>query len=415
MRKMKESSVEWIGKIPEEWELNKIGYLYEERNEKTSEKSHMPLSVTQNGIVPKLERAAKSEKNDCRKLVQKNDFVINSRSDRRGACGISKLDGSVSMINLVLKAKKNVNNLYYSYVFKSDMFANEFYRYGNGIVNDLWSTKWSNMKQIYVPCPSLEMQEMISKYLDCQCKRIDTVMEMQRKIIIELQEYRHVVITETVTRGLNKAVIFKDSGVAWIGEIPENWQIIRLKFCTELKNKKWLSKNQKQKYIGLENVESNTGKFIDTESTYDLTQTLICNPGDVIFGKLRPYLAKAYEVTEKACCSGEFAVFGNFTGNSTYLKYVFLSDWFIKIVDASTYGTKMPRAGTNFIKNMQIPLPKSQEQDNIVNYLDSVCMKIDLEIHNRNNLLERMLRYKKSLIYEAVTGKIEVCEEKKEE
>lgn len=408
MQRMKESGVEWIGEIPEEWELNKIGYIYEERNEKTTEKNHMPLSVTQNGIVPKLERAVKSEKNDFRKLVQQNDFVINSRSDRRGACGISEWNGSVSMINLVLKPKQNVNNLYYSYVFKSDMFSNEFYRYGNGIVNDLWSTKWSNMKQIYVPCPSLEMQEMISKYLDCQCKRIDTVIETQRKLIVELQEYRHVVITETVTRGLDSDVIFKDSGIEWIGEIPERWQIIRLKFCTELRNKKCLSRNQRRKYIGLENIESNTGYFIDTESAYDLTQTLICGLGDVIFGKLRPYLAKVYEVKEDSCCSGEFAVFGSFTGNSTYLKYIFLSDWFIKIVDASTYGTKMPRAGIDFIKNMQIPLPETREQNRIVEHLDSVCMKIDLEINKRNRLLERLRRYKKSLIYEAVTGKVNV-------
>ncbi len=134
MRKMKESSVEWIGKIPKDWDLNKIAYIYEERNERTSEQAYMPLSVTQNGIVPKLEKVAKSEKNDCRKLVHRNEFVINSRSDRRGACGISEADGSVSMINLVLKPKKNINNLYFSYVFKPDMFADEFYRHGNGIV-----------------------------------------------------------------------------------------------------------------------------------------------------------------------------------------------------------------------------------------------------------------------------------------
>lgn len=411
VRKMKKSSVGWIGNIPRQWELNKIGYIYEERNEKTSEKRHMPLSVTQNGIVPRLEKVVKSENSNCRKLVKKNDFVINSRSDRRGACGISELEGSVSMINLVLKPKQNINNLFFSYVFKSDMFADEFYRYGNGIVDDLWSTKWSDMKQIYVPCPSVKTQQMIAEYLDHQCKLINSVMELQEEQIIKLQEYRRTVITETVSKGYDPAVAFKDSGVDWIGRIPANWRVIRLKFCTELRNKKWISKSRKRSYIGLENIEGHTGKYIETDNNYDLTNALICQPGDVIFAKLRPYLAKALEVKKKACCSSEFVVFGNFTGNSTYLKYVCLSDWFVKIVDASTYGTKMPRAGTDFIRNMQIPMPEPEEQKAIAEYLDSVCLRIDKEVNNRNRLLERLASYKKSLIYEAVTGKVDIPEQ----
>ncbi len=411
MRKMKKSSVGWIGNIPQNWKLNKIGYIYEERNEKTSEKKHMPLSVTQNGIVPRLEKVVKGENSNCRKLVKRNDFVINSRSDRRGACGISELDGSVSMINLVLRPKQNVNNLFFSYVFKSDMFANEFYRYGNGIVNDLWSTKWSDMKQIYVPCPSVKTQQLIAEFLDHQCKLINSVMELQEEQIIKLQEYRQTVITETVSKGYDHTVSYKDSGVDWIGRIPENWQLIRLKFCTELRNKKWISKSRKRSYIGLENIESHTGKYIETDNNYDLTNALICQPGDVIFAKLRPYLAKAFEVKKKACCSSEFVVFGNFTGNSAYLKYVCLSDWFVKIVDASTYGTKMPRASTDFIRNMQIPMPEPGEQKEIAEYLDSICLRIDKEVNNRNRLLDRLSSYKKSLIYEAVTGKVDIPEQ----
>lgn len=408
MQKLKESGVNWIGKIPSDWKLNKIAYIYEERNEKTSEQKNPPLSVTQNGIVPKLDKVAKSRHNDVRKLVCKNDFVINSRSDRRGACGIAGQDGSVSLIYLVIKPKKNVNNLYYSYVFKCNVFSEEFYRQGSGIVDDLWSTKWKNMKQIYVPCPSIQIQEAIASYLNDKCSQINLVIEMQKNIIIKLREYRQAIISETVTKGLNKSAIFKESNIECIGKIPKNWKIIRLKFCTTTQNKKRISSELELKYIGLENIESNTGKFIETENVYDKNQTIFCNSGNVIFSKLRPYLAKAYEVTKKSCCSREFVVFENFSGNSSYLKYIFLSDWFIKIVDASTYGTKMPRAGIEFIKNMQIPLPEVKEQDEIVEYLNTVCTEIDLEVHNRNHLLDRLLKYKKSLIYEAVTGKIRV-------
>ena len=108
MREMKDSGVEWIGEIPENWMLNKIGALYDERNTKVSDKEYPPLSVTKQGIVPQLETAAKTDNGDNRKLIKKNDFVINSRSDRRGSCGISEYDGSCSLINTVLKPRKNM-------------------------------------------------------------------------------------------------------------------------------------------------------------------------------------------------------------------------------------------------------------------------------------------------------------------
>ena len=155
MRKMKYSGIEWIGQIPEEWTLSKIGTIYDERNEKVSDKDYPPLSVTKQGVVPQLETAAKTENGDIRKRIGKNDFVINSRSDRRGSCGISEYDGSCSLINIVLKPRHNMNNKYYNYVFRSELFADEFYRWGNGIVDDLWSTKWDNMKRIYIPFPNL--------------------------------------------------------------------------------------------------------------------------------------------------------------------------------------------------------------------------------------------------------------------
>ncbi len=165
MREMKDSGIEWIGQVPKEWKLNKIGSLYDERSVKVSDKEYAPLSVTKQGIVPQFETAAKTDNNDNRKLIKKNDFVINSRSDRRGSCGISEYEGSCSLINIVLEPRKNMCNAYYSFVFRSERFADEFYRWGTGIVDDLWSTKWSNMKNIYISSPSLEEQQKISVYL----------------------------------------------------------------------------------------------------------------------------------------------------------------------------------------------------------------------------------------------------------
>ena len=223
MREMKDSGIEWIGEIPADWELSKIGTVYEERNEKVSDADFPPLSVTKQGVVPQLETAAKTNDGDNRKLIRKNDFVINSRSDRRGACGISEYDGSCSLINTVLKPRRNMCNAYYSFVFRSERFADEFYRWGNGIVDDLWSTKWSNMKRIYIPVPSLQEQRCIADYLDRKCSQIDAIIAQQQKVIERLKVYKLSVITEAVTKGLNPNVSTKDSGVEWIGEIPEHW------------------------------------------------------------------------------------------------------------------------------------------------------------------------------------------------
>lgn len=153
----RDSGVEWLGKIPEGWDLRRISSLYDVRNEKVSDQDYPALSVTMQGVVPQLETAAKTQDGDNRKLVKAGDFVINSRSDRRGACGISELDGSVTLISNVLSPRENLDMVprYFSYLFRSEGFADEYYRQGTGIVDDLWSTNWTRMKNILVACPPL--------------------------------------------------------------------------------------------------------------------------------------------------------------------------------------------------------------------------------------------------------------------
>lgn len=141
-RKMKDSGITWIGAIPEHWEASKIGQLYDNRYVRVSDKDFEPLSVTMQGILPQLETAAKTDDGDNRELVRKGDFAINSRSDRRGSCGISPQDGSVSLINLILAPRTSMNADYYNWLFHTTLFADEFYSWGHGIVADLWTTRW---------------------------------------------------------------------------------------------------------------------------------------------------------------------------------------------------------------------------------------------------------------------------------
>ena len=228
---MKDSGIEWIGKIPEGWGLERIGSIFDSRNEKVSDKDYAPLSVSKHGIVPQIETVAKTDDSDNRKLVLKNDFVINSRSDRKQSCGLSVLDGSVSLINIVITIRdmRKILPSFLNYVMKNYGFAEEFYRWGHGIVADLWTTRWQEMKSIVLPIPPLAEQQAIADFLDEKCAAIDKLIDNQKVQIEKMKEYKQSVITEAVTKGLNPSVPMKDSGIEWIGKIPEGWETCRLK------------------------------------------------------------------------------------------------------------------------------------------------------------------------------------------
>ena len=196
---MRDSGVEWIGEVPTGWRLTKIGQVYDLRNTKVSDCDYEPLSVTMQGIVPQLDTAAKTDAHDDRKLVKEGDFVINSRSDRRGSCGIARQDGSVSLINTVLIPRESMEPRFYDWLFHTSIFADEFYKNGHGIVDDLWTTKWSEMKGITIVEPPIDVQASIADFLDERCVAIDEAISRQEQLIEKLGEYRKSIIHHAVT------------------------------------------------------------------------------------------------------------------------------------------------------------------------------------------------------------------------
>lgn len=196
---MRDSGVQWIGEIPTPWTLIRIGSLYGLRTQKVSDIDYPPLSVTKMGVLPQLDTVAKTNAHDDRKLVVKGDFVINSRSDRRGSCGISDYTGSVSLINTVLFPITEMNPRYYNWYFHTVGFADEFYRWGHGIVDDLWTTGWHDMKNILISVPSLDEQQRIADYLDSKCAEIDNIITEKKQQIETIEEYKKSLIFEYVT------------------------------------------------------------------------------------------------------------------------------------------------------------------------------------------------------------------------
>ena len=363
--------------------------MFTERKTKVSDKVYPPLSVTKQGIMPQLEHAAKSDDSDNRKLVCAGDFVINSRSDRKGSCGLSDFTGSVSLINIALIPGDLLHKRYVHYLLGCHPFSEEYYRLGKGIVADLWTTRFTEMKSIYIPVPPKDEQDQIARFLDWKITAIDKLISIRREELRNLADLRKALITREVTRG--------------------NWECVRLKNVVRVRSEKGTYRDKTDdKYIGLENIRGYSDKLIETDTEYDTSTQSICREGDLLFGKLRPYLAKVVIAPYDAFCTGELLIISGFDGDMRYLRYVMLSYDFITEVDSSTYGAKMPRANSAFILNISIPIPPTTEQKRIANYLDRICTRIDSAITNFTQQIDTLKELKACLISDAVTGKIDV-------
>lgn len=201
--KMKDSGISWIGEIPEHWEVKKIGSLFVERREKVSDKEFPALSVSKQGVTPQLDTAVKTDNGDNRKKVCKHDFVVNSRSDRKGSCGVSPYTGSVSLINIVLSPRENIEVQYFHHLFRSNNYIEEYYRIGRGIVADLWTTRYSEMRNIFVPLPPLDEQQVIVTFIEEKCQKIDKLASELQSEIDYLKEYKQRLIADCVTGQVN--------------------------------------------------------------------------------------------------------------------------------------------------------------------------------------------------------------------
>ena len=417
-REMKHSGIEWIGEIPKEWKVNKIGNLYHVRNEKVSDKDYPPLSVTMNGIVPQLETAAKTNNGDDRKLVRKGDFAINSRSDRRGSCGVSQYDGSVSLINTILMPRTSMNSQYYNWLFHTELFADEFYKWGHGIVDDLWTTRWQEMKNISIVYPSLAEQQKIANYLDKVCGEVDEMIALQEQMIEELKAYKQSVITEAVTKGLNPDVPMRDSGIDWIGEVPKGWRISKIKMIAQTNSgstPRNISNSDNSDIIWIRTTDINDDVVYDssihlTQEEFSSASCPMLDRGTCVVAMYggggtigKSGFLNVRATINQALCSME-------VNDSYHDKYLFC------VLKAVRYywmkyavGTrKDPNISQEIVRNMLVPMPPFEEQQSIASYLDTKCAEIDALIAIKQAKIEELKEYKKSIIYEYVTGKKEV-------
>lgn len=417
----KDSGVQWLGEIPSHWEVLRLGSYFSERKEKVSDKDYEPLSVTQNGIFPQLDNVAKTKDGDNRKLVRKNDFVINSRSDRKGSSGVSKYDGSVSLINIVLEPRKALEPSFCNYLLKSTEFIEEFYRNGHGIVADLWTTRYDEMKQIKVAFPPLEEQQSMASYLDKATAEIDNAIAQQQHMIDLLNERKQIIIQRAVTKGLDENVEMKDSGVDWIGDIPAHWQVKKLKYIANTNsgstprnisgkgspssNIKWV------RTTDLNNdIVTDTSEYLSKQEMASASCPLL-EPNTVLismyggsgsFGKIGILGIEA--TINQALCS----ISANDDIQPKYLFYYLQSVNKIWMKFAAS-SRKDPNLNQQIIRNIHIAYPQSKdEQDMVVGMLEKSIKELNNGISQYESLISTLQERKQIIISEVVTGKIKV-------
>lgn len=410
----KDSGVEWLGEVPSHWEISSLGKILLSVSEKN--RPDLPLlSITRElGVIERDTENQDSNHNfipddlSNYKILKKGQFGMNKMKAWQGSYGVSDFTGIVSPAYYIFDFIKSINPQFFHWAIRSKIYVSFFGSASDGVRIGQWDLSKSRMKSIPFIIPSNDEQQKIAQFLDDKTAKIDQAVDLAEKQIALLKEYKQILIQNAVTRGLNPDVLLKDSGVEWIGQVPEHWGVKKLKFVLTLSNKKEESKNSNKRYIGMENIESFTGKINDIP----LIAEGIANSfykDEILFGKLRPYLAKSYLADFDGICSTEFLVYRSTKVlNNRFALNIFLSYGFIDAVNASTYGSKMPRANAEFISNIFLAIPPLLEQKQIIDYLDKQTAKIDQAIALKTAHIEKLKEYKSVLINDVVTGKVRV-------
>ncbi|MCR8967320.1 restriction endonuclease subunit S [Streptococcus zalophi] len=401
----RDTGLTWINKIPANWNQLKINAIFEERREKVSDKDYEALSVTKNGVFKQLKNVAKTTDGDNRKKVRIDDFVINSRSDRKGSSGLSNFDGSVSLINTVLKIKKEYPR-YIHYLLKSVPFQEEFYRNGKGIVADLWSTNFQSMKSIVLPIPPIEEQEQIANFLDWKINEIDKLILVEKNKIIEFEKLKTISLNKLITAN-------------------ENYKKIKIKFFANLYGR-----------IGWQGLNSSE---YSNKGVYLITGTDFAN-GTIDFSKSVRVPKFRWEQNSKIQIKngdllitkdgtvGKLAIVNNLKEKATlnsgimkidfirddivtkeYLFYVLKSNifknWFIDL--NAGFATIIHLYQKDFY-NFYFNYPSIERQKQIVEKIKLMESAYDTEITNINAIITKLFKLKQSLLAEVVTGQIDV-------
>lgn len=419
MREMKDSGIEWIGEIPHSWKLERLQWHLEEVNISNNPiQTNNVLSLTNKlGVVPYEEKGNQGNKSKENvyeyKLAYPNTIVANSMNILIGSVGLCDYFGCVSPVYYVFRAKKYNNIKFLNYVFQTVGFQRELRKYANGILEIRLRVSSSDILKRFIPFPSEIEQQRIAEFLDRECGKIDGLKADIQAQIDTLEQYKRSVITEAVTHGLNPSAPMKESGAGWMPLIPLHWKADKLKFHLRQRGiKNQIDKQVLSLYREYGIVPKDSRDDNHNVTSEDVSDYRYVRVGDFVVNKMKAW-------------QGSVAV-SNYEGivSPAYFVYEFSDDlinkrYFHYLMRNKTYATEFRRLSggiregqwdlpSEALNNTIILLPPLDEQQEIADYLDNKCAEIEQIIADKKSQIETLDGYKKSLIYEYVTGKKEV-------
>lgn len=416
MRKMKDSGIEWIGEIPEGWEVVKAKYLFAQRNEKGNS-ALVLLSPTQKyGVIPQsqLEGVVQVKENtDLRtfKTIHIGDFVISLRSFQ-GGFEFSNYEGVCSPAYQVFHATKDLSNDFFRYLFKSDGFISKINSLTVGIREGKNIQYW-DFSNMLLALPPKEVQIRSAQYLSAKCTEIDTMLSKTRSSIEEYKKLKQAVITQAVTKGVRGEREMKDSGVDWISEIPANWTVKRGKQLFSETNERSETGSEELLTVShITGVTPRSQKNVNMFMSESLVGYKICHNGDLAANTMWMWQGAIGVSKFHGVISPSYNTYRQKT-NDYYFEYL---DYLLRIrplIDAYTIhstGITLSRLRLypDSFLSLYFIVPPITEQKEIADYLDAKCAEIAGLIAKKEQLVKELENYKKSLIYEVVTGKREV-------
>lgn len=428
MREMKDSGFSWLGYIPDNWDIKKVKHCFYRKNEKAMQNDPVILSLARSGV--KVRDISNNEGQMAESYFNYNpvdidDLLLNPMDLYSGAnCSISKVKGVISPAYVNLRALDGINPVFFDYYFKVQYWLMAFFSYGKGVSFDnRWTLNAETLMNYPVIVPSYAEQRKIADYLDDKCSKIDAIIAKQEKIIEKIKLYKSSLIMELVLGGLHADIHMKDSGYDFIGAVPSTWSVMRLRNIGTLQN--GISKGgeffgQGFPFVSYGDVYRNF-KLPESvpglvDSTEEEREKYSVREGDIFFTRTSETIEEVGFscVCEKTIADATFAGFlirvrpKNDILYTGYAKYYFrsnhLREYLVKEMNLVTRAS----LGQDLLKSMPVLIPPKEEQIEIANYLDQKCESIDKQVARREQLISKLTEYKKSLIYECVTGKKEI-------
>ena len=431
MKEMKDSLIDWIGAIPKDWKVGKVKDIFIRKNEKANQENPVVLSLARSGVKIRditTGEGQLAENYSNYNPVEVNDLLLNPMDLYSGAnCSISKVKGVISPAYINLKAKGKNNPAYYDYFFKTQYWSMALFAHGKGVSFDnRWTLGIDTALNYFVPIPNENEQEKIATFLNDKVAEIDNIIEKTKETIEDYKKYKQSIITEIVTKGLDKKAETKESQLDWIAQIPKEWKIYKTKEFFDfgkglpITKADLISNGEKVISYGQIHSKDNTGTSTKDElcryvSDIYLNTNIqsLTNINDFIFADTSEDFTgcgNCVYVDKNNIFAGYHTIIlrPKENQNTKYLAYLFLTDCWRSQIRSRVSGIKLFSITQKILKETSIIIPSEIEQKHIVTILDSKCSEIDVLINKKQNNIEELEKYKKSLIYEYVTGKKEV-------